>query len=161
MPLIKATLAMDLESALNKNPAASALAAQDWAKTYVSYAGNAMSSAGSLPVNAQGNMSILVGAFSAGLNAMSVAGAAAAMAQGVMAFWQAIAWAGPAASGATAGPGNSALASALQAIFSDLSEKSVSEKANALADAFDAGARMVIASEVQTVSSAPLVGPIN
>jgi hypothetical protein len=87
--------------------------------------------------------------------------AGALVAQGVVTFWQAIVWVGPTASGATAFPGNAALAPALVAIFADLSRKSPQDKANELADAFDAGARTVIVTDVPFVQPAPpIVGPI-
>ena len=120
-----------------------------------------MSTASSLPVTAPANFGILLGAFVGGLSALSSVTAGALVAQGLLAYWQAMAWVGPTAIGVTAFPGNAALAAALAATFSDVSKKSAADKAKELADAFDAGAKMVIVSDVPLIQPAPpIVGPI-
>lgn len=160
MPLIKSSLAAALEQALNQKSALPA-AATSWAQAYVTYAANALTSAGSLPVTAPANLGTLVAAFTAAFNSLAVQAAAAAMAQGVLAFWQTMVWVGPTAAGSTISPGNTALASALTQVFMDLSGKSEADKADALADAFDAGAKLVMVSDVLFVQPAPpVVGPI-
>src|SRR5262245_25599876 len=161
MPLVKSTLAAQLENIFNQKPATSADAAVSWAQAYTSYAASALSTASSLPVTAAANTGILVGAFTSAFNALATQAAAAVMVQGVMAFWQAMVWAGPTAAGTTASPGNAALAGALGAIFSDTSDKTASDKASELADAFDAGAKLVIVSDIPFAPPpTPIVGPI-
>jgi hypothetical protein len=161
MPLMKSSLASELEKVFNEKPAVSPEAALRWAQAYVNYAAKALTSVSSLPITAPANMGILVGAFTVAFNSLAVQAAAAVMAQGVMAFWQAMVWVGPTAAGTSISPGNASLAGALGAIFSDLSEKSAGDKASELADAFDAGAKLVIVSDVLFVQPAPpVVGPI-
>jgi|ERR1051326_187234 hypothetical protein len=161
MPLNKSTLARPLQQLFEDKPASLADAASGWANAYVGYAGGAMSSAASLPVNASGNVGILLGAFQAGLSALTPATAGALVGQGILAFWQAIAWVGPTAAGATAFPGNAGLPAGLAAIFADLGRASAGEKANRLADAFDAGAKTVIVIDIPFVQPAPpITGPI-
>jgi hypothetical protein len=161
MPLSKSTLAQELERVFNAKPASSVEAAAQWANAYAAYAGSALSVAASLPVNAQANLGLLLGAFQGGLSAFTPVTAGALVAQGIMAYWQAMAWLGPVASGATAFPGNVGLAAALAVIFADLSRKSASEKANELASAFDLGAKGVVISDVPFVQPAPpIIGPI-
>ncbi|MGJ4951511.1 hypothetical protein [Bradyrhizobium sp. HKCCYLS20291] len=161
MPLAKSTLAQSLEQLFNSKPATAADAAAAWANAYLGYAGSALSSAASLPTNASANFPILLGGFQGGLSALAPAAAGALVAQGVSGFWQAIAWVGPTAAGTTAFPGNAALAAALSGIFADLGKSSPAEKANRLADAFDAGARTVIVADIPFVQPAPpIVGPI-
>lgn len=162
MSLSASTLASDLEQIFKAKPASTADAAADWAKAYQSYASAAMSTASSLPITAPANFGLLLGAFTGGLSALSSVTAGALVAQGILAYWQAIAWVGPTAAGTTAFPGNAALATALAATFADVSKKSAADKAREIADAFDAGAKMVIASEMTlSVPPVPMVGPIN
>ncbi len=162
MPLIKASLARDLETIFERKPGSAPEAALDWAKAYVSYASSALSGAASLPVTAPANLSLLVGAFTGAFQAQSPAGAAALLAQGVMGFWSAMVWVGPTAAGTTASPGNAALAGALTAAFSDTSDKSAGDKASQIADAFDTGAKLVIVNDILFVQPAPpVVAPIS
>ena len=162
MPLEKSALAQELENIVTQKPSSSAEAALQWANAYVTYASGALSKAGSLPTNAQANLGILNGAFTAALNSMTAATAASLMAQGIMTYWQAIVWVGPVASGVTVVPGNVTLIASLVAIFLDLSKKTPAEKAREFADAFDIGAKMVIVSDVPFVQPAPpIVGPIS
>jgi hypothetical protein len=160
MPLNKSSLASALEQALNQKSALPAAAAS-WAQAYATYAASALTSAGSLPVTAPANMGTLVGAFMAAFNSLGAQAAASLIAQGVLAFWQSMIWVGPTAAGSTISPGNTALMGALAACFTDLSDKSEGDKAGELADAFDAGAKMVIVSDVPFVQPAPpIIGPI-
>lgn len=160
MPLTKSSLASALEQALNQKSALPAAAAS-WAQAYTTYAASALTSAGSLPVTAPANMGTLVGAFTAAFNSLGAQAAASMIAQGVVAFWQSMVWVGPTAAGSTISPGNTALAGALAACFTDLSDKSEGDKASELADAFDAGAKLVIVSDVLFVQPAPpVIGPI-
>jgi hypothetical protein len=162
MPLLKSTLAQQLESLFQSRPASPAQAASSWASAYVSYASAGLSAAASLPVTAAANQSMLVGAFTAGLSSMTSAGAAALMAAGVTGFWSAMVWAGPTAAGTTLFPGNPTLATALGAVFADTSGQSEADKARALADAFDAGAKLVIVNDLPLVQPAPpIVGPVS
>jgi hypothetical protein len=161
MPLTKTNLAQPLEQLFKNKPATAADAAAGWANAYLSYAGSAMSSAASLPVNASGNLGILLGAFQSGLSALAAPAAGALVSQGIIGFWQAAAWVGPTAVGTTAFPGNASLAAALSAIFADVGQSSPAEKANRFADAFDAGAKMVVVMDIPLVQPAPpIVGPI-
>ena len=161
MALSKSTLAEALARVLQASPTTAAEAAVQWANAYVNYAMASTSSAFSLPVNATANFTILLTGFQAGLAALMPVSAGALVAQGVITFWQTITWAGPTASGTTAFPGNAGLASTLAAIFTDLSRKTPQDKANELADAFDAGATTVIVVDVPFVQPAPpIVGPI-
>jgi len=160
MPLMKSSLAKDLESIFNSKPSSTADAASQWAKAYATYAAAALSSVASLPVTAMATVSVLQGAFMGGLSAMSSATAGSLIAQGVTSYWQAMTWAGPAASGVTSFPGNAALAGALSSVFSDLSKKSNAEKGSDLADAFDAGAKAVMVSDVLFAGGVTTVGPI-
>jgi hypothetical protein len=161
MALNKSTLADALARVLEASPATAADAAAQWANAYAGYAAAATSSAFSLPVNAAANVAILLGGFQSGLAALLPVSAGALVAQAVMTFWQAIAWVGPTASGTTAFAGNAGLAAMLAAIFTDLGRKSPQDKANELADAFDAGARTVVIVEVPFIQPAPpIVGPI-
>ena len=163
MPLVKSSLAQELENIFDKGkPSSSPEAATHWSKAYVSYASGALSKAGSFPTNAQASLGIVIGVFTAAFNAMAAATAAALMAQGIMTYWQTIVWVGPAASGVTVVPGNLNLTASLMAIFLDLSKKTPAEKAMGLADAFDMGAKMVVVSDVTFVQPAPpIVGPIS
>jgi len=162
MPLIKTVLANDLEDLFNRNPGSSPQAAVSWARAYSAYAANAISKAGSLPVNAQANQGILIGVFTGAFNSQAAAAAAGIMAQGIMAYWQAAVWVGPVASGVTIVPGNLTLAVQLSMIFQDLGKKSPADKARELADAFDAGAKLVIVSDIPLIQPAPpIVGPIS
>ncbi len=161
MALIKSTLSSSLEEVLNRKPSTDE-AAQSFATAYVSYASGAMSSASSLATNAQGNLSILQGAFSGAFQARSPAGAAAAISAGVMAFWTAIVWSGPSAAGTTIVPGNFSLSGALSSIFANTGEMSESDKAGALADAFDTGAKLVMVTDIPYAQPAPpITGPIS
>jgi hypothetical protein len=162
MALVKSTLAQQLEDVLKRKSGTAADAAAGWATAYVSYAASAMSSASSLATTAAANQGVLVSAFSAAFSSQTSAGAAAAIETGVMSFWTAMVWAGPTAVGSTLSPGNAGLSAALAAIFADTSKQSESDKANHLADAFDAGARLVIVNDVPLVQPAPpIVGPIS
>lgn len=161
MPLQKTSLAQQLESLFGAKPASSAEAASKWASAYVSYAAAALSSAGSLPVTAMANQSMLVGAFTAAFSSLTSAGAAAAMASGVTMFWTSMVWAGPTTVGTTIFPGHPALAGALAAIFADTSGQSDADKARALADAFDAGAKMILVNDVLPPPAPPVVGPVS
>jgi hypothetical protein len=162
MALLKSTLAQRLEKQFGAKPSSSAQAASDWASAYVSYASSALSAATSLPVTATANQSLLVAAFTAAFQSMSPSGAAALMAQGVTGFWTAMVWAGPVAVGSTVFPGNATLSSTLSSIFDDTSRQSDADKARALADAFDAGAKTVIVNDIPLTQPAPpIVGPIS
>lgn len=161
MPLNKATLARQLEKLFNSKPGTALDAATGWANAYLAYAGSALSSAASLPANAQANFGILLGAFQGGLAALAPPAAGAIVAQGIVGFWQATAWVGATAAGTTAFPGNVGLAVALSTIFADLGKKTASEKAGQLAHAFHVGAKSVIVSDIPFVQPAPpIVGPI-
>jgi hypothetical protein len=161
MPLLKSSLSQELESIFKRKPGSAAEAAAGWAQAYVAYAASAQSGVGSLPVTATANLSLLTGAFTGAFQAPSAAGAAALLAQGVMGFWSTMVWVGPAAAGTTVSPGNFALMGALGACFSDTSKKSESDKAGQIADAFDAGAKLVMVSDVPFVPGPPIVGPIS
>ena len=162
MPLVKATLAQQIEASLKRRPQSAAEAASDWATAYVSYASLAMSAAASLPTTASANQGILLSAFTSAFQAQSPASAAAFIAQGVIAFWSAMVWVGGTAAGTTLSPGNMALASALSAVFSDTSSKSEGDKARAIADAFDLGAKLVMVNDIPFVQPAPpIIGPIS
>jgi hypothetical protein len=158
--LVKSTLSSALEAVLESKPDPVASAASDWAQAYLTYAASAMSSVSSLATNASGNQSILIGAFSSALASQDSSGAASTIASGVMAFWQAIVWSGASAVGTTSSPGNFSLSASLSSIFSDTGEASAGDKANSLADAFDAGARQVMVMDILTSSGVPVVGPI-
>ena len=160
MPLQKSSLAQDLEDIFTSKPASTADAASKWAKSYVSYAQAAMSSMSSLPVTAMANLSLVQGAFTAGLAALSSATAGSLIAQGITSYWQAMTWVGPGITGVTTFPGNAALAGALSAVFSDLSKKSNADKAKDIADAFDAGAKSVMVLDTITVTGVTSPGPI-
>jgi hypothetical protein len=159
MPLQKSSLAQDLENIFKSKPASTADAASQWAKAYVTYAQAALSSLSSLPVTAMANLSLVQGAFTGGLAALSSATAGSLIAQGITSYWQAMTWVGPAITGVTTFPGNAALASALSAVFSDLSKKSNADKAKDIADAFDAGATSVMVADT-TAAGVTTVGPI-
>lgn len=161
MPLMKSSLSQELESIFKRKPGSAAEAAADWAKAYVSYAASGLSGAGSLPVTAMANLSLVVGAFTGALQTQSASGAAALMAQGVMGFWSAMVWAGPAAAGTTISPGNFALIGALSAVFADTSKQSEGDKAGQIADAFDAGAKLVMVGDVLFAGGATSVSPIS
>jgi len=160
MPLIKFTLSSELQSVLENKPDPTSSAASDWAQAYVSYAASAMTSVSSLASNASANKSILQGAFSSAFASQDTSTAASTIAQGVMSFWQAIIWSGATAVGSTTSPGNFSLSAALSGIFSDTAEISASDKASQLADAFDAGAKQVMVTDVLTSTGVPVVGPI-
>ncbi len=160
MALNKSSLTDALANIFDSKPSSSVEAGLQWAQAYYSYASGAMTSVASLPVNAPAGLPILIGAFSTALTIKQPQASAAAMAGGVMLFWQVIAWAGPTASGATAVPGNFALIPALAGIFADAGGGGNRDKAGKLADAFDAGAKLVIAAEFHLVTGVPLVGPI-
>jgi len=162
MALQKSTLSQKLEQQFGAKPSSSAQAASDWASAYVSYAAAAMSSLSSLPITAMAGQSLLASAFTAAFQTQSASGAAAAMAQGVTAFWTTMVWIGPGVVGTTVFPGNAALSSALSSIFGDTSgQQSDADKAKALADAFDAGAKMVMVNDVQIPPLPPVMGPIS
>lgn len=162
MPLLSAPLAQTLEGIFRKKPGSVPDAAMDWANAYLNYASSAMSSAGSLPVTAAAGLPVLMGAFLGALQSQTPAAAAASMAQGVTAFWAALVWAGPTAAGTTLFPGNAALAGALSALFADTQGKSDGEKARQFADAFDAGAKMVMVNDIPIIQPAPpIIGPIS
>jgi hypothetical protein len=161
MALQKSTLSQQLEKQFSSKPSTPAQAALEWATAYASYAAMAMSSGGSLPVTALANQSLLVSAFTAAFQTQSSSGAAAAMAQGVTGFWAALVWVGPGMVGSTVFPGNPALSTALSSIFADTSGQSHADKARALADAFDAGAKMVVVNDVRVPPLSPIVGPIS
>lgn len=162
MPLIKSTLARDLASLFAHKPASAADAAAAWAKAYVAYAAAALSSTGSLPLSAPAMQSVLNSAFASAFSTRSAQGAAAVIAQGVVSFWGALLWVGPIASGTTASPGNAGLSGALAGVFGDTAPLSAADKASQLADAFDAGARLVIVRDVPFAPPAlPVVGPIS
>jgi hypothetical protein len=161
MPLLKNTLSQQLETLFEGKPSSPAQAASDWASAYVSYASSAMSSVGSLPVTATASQSMLVSAFTAAFSTQTSSGAAAAMAQGVIAFWTAMVWVGPTSVGATVFPGNLALSAQLAQIFGGTSEQSHKDKAGVLADAFDAGAKLVMVNDVLPPPATPVVGPIS
>ncbi len=162
MPLMKSGLSQQLESILKRRPASAPEAGADWAQAYVSYAASALSGAGSLPVTAMASLSLVTSAFTGAFQAQSPAGAAALMAQGVMGFWSAMVWVGPTAAGTTVAPGNFALSAALGAVFSDTSKKSEGDKASEIADAFDAGAKLVMVSDIPFIQPAPpIVAPIS
>jgi len=161
MALQKSTLSQSLEKQFGEKPASAAQAALEWASAYVSYAAAALSKGGSLPVTALANQALVVSAFTTALQAQTSSGAAAAMAQGVQAFWTALVWVGPTTTGTTLFPGNATLAAQLSSIFADTSQQSDADKARALADAFDAGARLVLVNDIQIPAGAPTVGPIS
>lgn len=162
MPLMKATLARQLEASLKRRPQSAAEAASDWATAYVAYASLALSAAASLPTTASANQGILLGGFTSAFQAQSPSSAAASITQAVITFWTAMVWTGPAAAGTTVSPGNAALSSALSALFSDTGSKTEADKARELADAFDAGAKLVIVNDIPLVQPAPpIVGPIS
>jgi len=162
MPLIKDTLAQQIELSLKQRPQAAAAAAADWARAYVAYASSALSAAGSLPVTAPANQGALLSAFTSGFTAQAPPAAAASLAQGVILFWSAMVWTGPAAVGVTLSPGNASLAPSLAAIFADTSEQSEGDKARKFADAFDVGAKLVIVQDTPLVQPAPpIIGPIS
>ena len=159
--LMKASLADALERVLKNKPSSSAEAGVQWADAYLSYARGAQSSVASLPITAQAGMPILIGAFTTALTALAPPASALAMAAGVMAFWQSIVWVGPTAAGTTGVPGNFTLAAALMVIFADKSGASARDKASQIADAFDAGARMVMVVDIPLVQPAPpIIAPI-
>lgn len=155
MPLIKSTLAQQLEGVFQGKPASPSQAASEWASAYVSYASSALSMAGSLPVTAIANQGALVSAFNGAFQAQSSAGTAALLALGVTTFWSTLVWVGPMAVGTTVFPGNSALSAELSSIFADTSGQSDGDKARALADAFDTGAKLVIVNDVPLIQPAP------
>jgi hypothetical protein len=160
MSLIKASLARALESVLQQKPSLPD-AVLGWARAYLSYAQTAMSSVSSLPANAAGNLGLLQGAFQSAFQARSAPGAAAAIAAGVMSFWSTIVWVGPSASGSTVVPGNVSLSATLAQLFANTNKQSEGDKANAFADAFDAGAKQVIVLDVLFAQpSPPVSGPI-
>jgi len=162
MPLSKSSLAQALEDVYSHRPSSSPQAASDWARAYVSYASGATSPTGGLPVSAMAGLPLLTGAFTGALNVLTSAGSAGVMAQGVTAFWQTIVWVGPAYAGVTTVPGNFALACALAAVFADLDKKSARDKASAVADAFDAGAKVVMVMDTLLAPPfTPVVGPIS
>ncbi len=154
---LKSQLQQIIESFPEKGPAPSM-----WALAYTSYASTAMSAVSSLPVTAMANMSILQGAFSGGFSSESVSDCASAIANGVKSFWQAMVWVGPSAAGSTTSAGNSSLSSSLESIFGDVEEKSASDKAGELADAFHSGATEVMVNDILFVQpSSPVSGPIS
>ena len=159
MALIKSSLRQKLESVLDAQPKSADAAGSDWANAYLDYASLAMSSMSSLPVTASASLGLLVSAFTAGFQAQGSSAAGAQIAQGVSSFWSAQAWVGPGLVGTTASPGNEALASSLSAIFADTSGSNA-DKASALADAFDSGAKSVMVSDVSPVP-VTVVGPIS
>lgn len=162
MPLLSAPLAQTLEGIFRKKPGSVPEAAMDWANAYLSYASTAMSSASSLPVTASAGLPLLMGAFLGALQSQGPGGAAASMAQGVTTFWATLVWVGPTAAGTTLFPGNAALAGTLAALFADTQGKSAGEKARQFADAFDAGAKMVLVNDIPFIQPAPpIIGPVS
>jgi hypothetical protein len=160
MPLVKSSLASALANVFTNYPASRADAGQQWAQAYVAYAAVAMSPTGGLGVNATAGVSSLASAFTAALQQEDPNGTASTMATGVQTFWQTISWVGAAAVGVTTSPGNAALTSALAAVYSDLAESSATQKADAVADAFDAGAKTVMVTDTLTSTGVPTLGPI-
>jgi hypothetical protein len=161
MPLMKSSLADGLASLFESEPSSAADAGLRWAQTYLSYASAALSPTGGVPVNAAAGLSVLGGAFTSALGTQDAAASAAAMSAGVTTFWQMMIWTGAAAAGVTAAPGNFALTSALTAILGDTGQAGARDRANRMADAFDAGAKMVIVVDTPLVQPAPpVVGPI-
>lgn len=162
MPLMKASLAHQLESIFQRKPSSASEAAADWTNAYLGYASAALSAAGSLPVTANVNLGILQNAFTSAFQAKVPLAAAAVMAQGVIGFWASMVWVGPIAAGTTASPGNFALASTLGVIFGSTLEQSNADKARLFADAFDVGAKLVMVSDIPIIQPAPpIVGPIS
>ncbi len=160
MPLIKSSLSSALQAIFESKPEPTASAASDWARAYVSYASPAVTSASSLATNAMAGQGMLLGAFSSAFASQDTSSSASTIAQGVTSFWQAIVWSGAAAVGSTTAPGNFSLAAALSGIFGDVAEAGAGDKASRLADAFDAGARQVVVTDVLTATGVPVVGPI-
>jgi hypothetical protein len=156
MPLVKSSLSSALVSTFEQKPSSVADAASQWADAYVSYAAAAMTSTGGAAMTAQAGKGSLVAAFTGAFNTQTAQGAAAAMSAGVMAFWMAIAWQG-AGTGVTTSPGNASLTSSLAAVFSDVEESSASDKADAIADAFDSGAKTVIVTDTIPAAPSPIV----
>jgi hypothetical protein len=162
VPLSKSSLAQALEGIYSRRPASVAQAGSDWAQAYVTYASGATSPTGGLPVTAMAGLSPLTAAFTAALGVLTAAGAAGVMAQGVMAFWQTVAWVAPTYAGVTTVPGNFSLSAALGAVFADLDKKSARDKASSVADAFDAGAKVVMVTDtLLAFPFTPVVGPIS
>ncbi len=161
MPLISEPLAKALEAIFESKPKSVSEAALRWATAYFSYAASAMSKGGSLPVTAPANLGILLGAFNGAFADESASGAGRLIADGVKSFWSAMVWVGPGLVGSTTSPGNSSLSSALGDAFGDTSEKTNGEKSRAFADAFDAGAKLVIVNDIITATGVPIVGPIS
>lgn len=162
MPLQKMPLAQGLRALFEGRPTSAAEAGARAAQSYLGFAATAISSAGTLPVTAPALLPVLVAGFSGGFAATSPSAAAARIAQAVSVFWQGLVWVGPGFTGATAAPGNFSLASALGAILSDLGERSASDQASRMADAFETGARQVIVSDLSTTSPpVPVVGPVS
>lgn len=160
MPLVKASLSSQLEQVFTQKPSVAAEAASGWAQAYLSYASAALSPTGGMPVTAPAGLSILMGAFTGAFSSQDSSGAASSIASGVMGFWSSLVWVGAAAVGSTLSPGNSSLSSALSGIFSDTGEKSEGDKARAIADAFDAGAKEVMVNDILTSTGVPSPGPI-
>lgn len=160
MPLVKSSLASALADVFANYPSSKSEAGQKWAQAYVSYAAAALSPTGGTGVNAMAGLSSLASAFSGALQQEAPNGTASAMATGVQTFWQTISWVGAAAVGVTTVPGNFALTSSLAAVFSDLGESSASQKADAVADSFDAGAKTVMVLDTLTSTGVPTLGPI-
>lgn len=162
MPLMKASIAQQLESVFQRKPSSASEAATDWANAYLGYASAALSAAGSLPVTATVNLGVLQSAFTSAFQAKAPMVAAAVMAQGVTGFWATMVWAGPIAMGTTTSPGNFTLASALGVIFGNVMEQSNADKARLFADAFDVGAKLVVVSDIPLIQPAPpIIGPIS
>jgi hypothetical protein len=163
MPLMKAALAQELERIFQRKPASAAEAAMAWVNAYHAYASAALSMAGGVPVTAAAHLSVLQNAFAGAFQAQTPMAAASAMAQGVLSFWSALQWIGPVGAGTTISPGNLALAVSLGAVFADSSsQQSIADKASRFADAFDAGARLVVVSDIPFIQpTPPVVGPIS
>jgi hypothetical protein len=161
MPLVKSSLSSALANVFANRPSSKSDAGQQWAQAYVSYAAAAMSPTGGTGVNAMAGLSSLASAFTSALQQEDPNGTASTMATGVQTFWQSITWVGS-ATGVTVSPGNASLTSALAGVFSDTGESSASDKANAVADAFDAGAKLVMVLDtIPGTPPVPVTGPIS
>ncbi len=158
MPLVTSSLASALANVFANYPSSKSEAGQKLAQAYVSYASAALSPTGGTGVNAMAGLSSLTSAFTGALQQEDPNGTASAMATGVQTFWQSISWVG-AAVGVTTVPGNFALASALGSVFSDLGQRSASDKADKVAEAFDGGAKTVMVLDT-TPPAVVTVGPI-
>jgi hypothetical protein len=162
MPLARDSLSQRLEQIFSSRPASVAQAAFDWASAYASYAAGAVSTAGSLPLTALANQGMLSSAWAGALGSQSSATAASLMVQGLNAYWLSMLWVGPAAVGITSAPGNLALLGELSSIFADTGDEGAAGRARRLSQAFDAGAKLVVVTDIPKAQPAPpIVGPIS